>query len=480
LNHQLQERARCRESVAYFASNYVKIQDRAKLQTVQWQPWDYLLDVFRQFSEHKEIIIGKARQLGLTWAVCIFADWLAIFHDNVKVLFLSQGEEEAWDMISKCRFIITHLPDFLRPSIGHDTKSLMDFPSLDSELKALPSTDKAGRSTDATLVIRDELEQHPEAERNFLAIGPTIDAGEAKLIEISTRGEDKNSHFFRRFTQALEGKNNAHPIFLGWKLRPVRREGMTLEEWWEKQIVPKYTELQREREYPATLDEFLRESQVLSFFDFQGLRNLELDTRPTIPRPDEFEKYNTVHFYKLPVPGRKYVVFTDPSGGKEDPHATVVLDAITCERVAGSYGMIPADVVAQIHHELVMYFNRAYNAFEANAYAGGIFLTIVMQLATPNMYKRSTGEWGWWSGRETRRGILYPLQTAVRNNLISEHDREWIQEFREFIQPQGKEPQAPKSGHDDRVIAWAGAYWLRETMPRHGLEVTSFAYKESR
>jgi len=39
-----------------------------------------------------------------------------MFNDSARVLFMSQGEKEAWDMVSKAKFIHDKLPDFLRLS----------------------------------------------------------------------------------------------------------------------------------------------------------------------------------------------------------------------------------------------------------------------------------------------------------------------------------------------------------------------------
>jgi len=51
-------------------------------------------------------------------------------------------------------------------------------------------------------------------------------------------------------------------IFLGWNLRPVRTEGMTLDEWWKNEIIPKYGEFERQKQYPKTIEEALASPNV--------------------------------------------------------------------------------------------------------------------------------------------------------------------------------------------------------------------------
>jgi len=473
---------KCELSCKYFLSKYAYIQNKNTAQTVKWEPWDYLLDLIDDFLGNKEIVILKARQLGVSWLLCGYCTWVVLFNDSAKVLYLSQGETEAFDMIGKSRFIWEHLPDFLRINLKNDTRSHLSFYVNNSEMKALPSTDRAGRSTDATVVIRDELANHPYGAENFAAIGPTIDGG-GQLIDCSTIDKlDTYKHFTERVVKAHNNDSNAFFKFLGWNLRPVRQEGMTLEEWFDLRVRPKYSAFQIEQEYPATYEEAMRPSQTRSFFDVESTE----DMLSFVQKPIEAD-INThngmVKIYKKPVVGGRYCVFADPSDGKDDPHAIIVMDSRTGEEMACSHGKVPADVCASIHDELVRYFNNAFNTYEVNATAGGKFAETIEKLETPNRKAFRKGQLnlkdkGWWTSASVKKDMLYGLEEAVRKRLIIVHTREAIEEFKSFIQPENGDPQARKGSHDDYIMAWAGVWQIRKFVPHTTPKIVSFEYAQ--
>ena len=94
-NLKIKEWFKCRESPRYFLSKYAWILNRNTGQRVKWEPWDFQLDLLSNFLSHPEIVILKARQLGVSWLVAGYALWTVLFSAGAKVLMLSQGEEEA-------------------------------------------------------------------------------------------------------------------------------------------------------------------------------------------------------------------------------------------------------------------------------------------------------------------------------------------------------------------------------------------------
>jgi len=402
-----------------------------------------------------------------------------MFHENVMVLMLSKKETDAWKLVAKCKYILAYLPPWMRRKLagqgGQGSKSSMKFEGNDSEIEALPSTDDAGRSTDATLVVRDELEYHPFAEANYAAVRPTG----AQLIDLTTQDKSiADSHFQQRFMDAYKGVTNTKWVFLGAMERPVRENNMTPEQWWENVIVPSYSEWQRENEYPLTLEEALRPSIAHGFFDNDALNHMERDIDIPI-KTNEINTFNgMVKIFRKPVVGRKYCLFTDPSDGFEDPHHTVVIDSQTQEEMACSSGMVKADRCAEIHDSLVRYYNNAFNAYELNSYAGGKFDETLKNLETPNRcpFINTDGKlkldkngnaykYGWWTTRVLRRKMINGLEEGVRLGMIRTHSADTIEEFRNFIVPAGGEPCARKNWHDDKVMAWGGVLELNKYKP---------------
>ena len=444
--------------------------------------------------------------MGISWLIAGYALWQALFGEGTYGILFSHTEKDAQKLLGKAIFIWQNLPPFLRMARKHsDSRELLDFDESASQIEAYPSTAKAGRGTDATLCIRDELRDHEKAREHFNAIGPAIDSG-GQSIDLSTIDkESPDSHFTERVYNVLDRiggvdwdaeelfveNSGVAFIFLGWALRPVRQEGLTLEEWWERNIVPKYSKSVIEGEYPRTLKEALKPLETRAFFDIQATEDMLMHVIPQeLEAKSDVEDFNgKVRVYKPPVVGEKYVIFTDPSDGKDDPFHTVVIHARTFEGVAEAYSKVPADICAKIHDSLVRAYNNAYNDYEVNATAGGKFDESIKALETPNvasrrdtngnvMKDRSGKEIkGWWTSNQWKRKMLWGLEEAIRNHLIISHNKDTINQFKGFILPEGEDPRPSRGMHDDAIMAWAGAWQIRKYAPVGDMKFSTDKYK---
>lgn len=419
--------------------------------------------------------------------VCAYAVWLAIFHKNAKILLLSQGELEAFDLISKCKFVVRNLPDFIKTPLDPDQRGHIGFPVTGSEIRALPSTERAGRSTDATLVICDEWERHPFAEENFASLKPTIGAG-GQFIGLSTANKLETDTFFKElYIRAKSGDSEFHPIFLSWKERPVRQEGLTLDEWFARETRD-MADWQVEQEYPEKEEDALKTLKTRAFFDLDKLDAL-YDYTPLIEHELSKKYKGLVKIYRLPVVGRKYCQFTDPSDGRDDPHATIVVDVVTGEEVAESHGKVTADICALIHNDLVREYNDAFNSYELNARAGGIFSEKMKDLDTPNQapFLKTDGTFdtknpdkkGWWTSERLKNKFIWGLEEAVRLLQFRIHSEECKDEMSKYIIPEGDKPQPTRGAHDDYIMAWGGVLELKKYVPTGKMTMTSFRMRES-
>lgn len=455
---------------------YARIQDRAGLRTIKWEAWPYLIWVAKQLLSRRFLIIGKARQIGISWLICIYCVWMCKFHKNAKVLMLSKKEDDAFDLISKCKFINSQLPDFMRSSLEPSQRGFIGFPETDSEIRAYASTEDAGRSTDASIVVSDEWEFHPYAEENFAALMPTISAG-GQFIAMSTADKTKLNTFFKRiYHKAMIGESNFFRIFLPWFIRPGRDQA-----WYDRETsdMPAH---QREGEYPSTESDMLDTIQSRRLFStvaldhFSGSIGVPLSHDLT----DRFGE--SVKIYKLPVVGRRYFVATDPSEGIEDHHVIMVIDAMG-EEVAESRAKTTADECALRHDALSRLFNEALNVWETNSRAGGKFSQTIKELDTPHQAGAikpdgtlDKDKKGWWTGKNACATFWLGLEEDVRLYQYTPRSKECIEELRGIIVPEGEEPQKVGGGRDDYVDACSRAMWLKNHYGVVG-EVTAFSFK---
>ena len=474
--------------------SHVLIKNQNTQRIEKWQPWPYLLDLFDVIQTYDVTYILKASQLGVSWLIAIYADWIANFSTTANCLLLSQGQLEAQDLLSKVEFIHSNLPEYLRFPIDKNNREFLSFVGNHSQIRALASTEKAGHGFQGTMVARDELARHPYARENFRAVSRAIDSG-GKLIELSTANKEDPTNYFQETTSTFyydsetvkkslpsgldiytnPKKQGTCLVFLGWKLRPTRYEGMTLEEWYNSRIVPKYTKLELEEQYPEKITDVFKESRVRAFFDVDALEDMGFQLCPPINQTEIDTHNSIVRVYKPPIVGRRYVAYTDPSDGVEDPFVTVVMDFITCEAVASATAKVKIDFVARIHDELVRAYNRAYNSFEYMSTVGGEFSKTIEILGTPNQAPRrkpdgkiEEGKKGQYISKEYKDMMLSQLGTWVTKRQLVSHDREFLQQAKCVTRDDNGKPETDKKLSFDWVMAYGGAVQLVKHVPVEG------------
>ena len=387
-------------------------------------------------------------------------------------MLLSQKEDDAFDFLDKVRFIINHHPDWLRFKLDPDQNGQIGIPSTGSIVRALPSTQNAGRSTDATLVVCDEWEFHPYARENFAALKPTIDAGTAQFVGVSTVDKTRMDTFPKEiWDNAIKGVNNFTPIFYGWDVVPTRNKA------WFDTVTRDMQPWMREQEYPISCEEALSPVSAKCYFDQDAIYEMLADT----PKPIETRSNGKVLIYKKSVVNKKYVFTIDSAEGGYDPCVGIISDWQTGDIVAKFHGKFNVDEQARIASELHTEYNNAFIAVERNA-DGRRLIDKLIALGVTNWYfdpkDKKREKHGWWTTEASRPFMLGELAEAVYKRLIRP-DKESLQEFLCFIHNDNGRPEAMHGKNDDYVMAWAINWQIRKFMPIPAGKVKSVRYKEA-
>ena len=437
--------------------------------------------------------------------MAIYDLWVALFKSTAKCLLLSQGQAEAYELLNKVKFVYDKLPQYLKPAVDNFNRELFTLKDSYAEIRALPSTEKAGHGYQASVVVRDELARHDNARENFKAVSRAVDSG-GKLIELSTANKSDPTNYFMEKTSefyhhpdttvkvlpsGLElytnpARPNTCMVFLSWKLRPVRYEGLTLEEWWQSRILPKYTAQEIEEQYPSVITDVFKPSITKSYFDFPTLEDMGYDICPPIRESGLDTFSGIVRVYKPPLQGRRYVLFTDPSDGVEDPFVTGVMDYITGEVICTASSKVKVDFVAKIHDYLVRQYNNATNSYEYTGSAGGAFAMCLDMLKTPNQAVRrkvdgkvDPDKHGQYVSGDHKKKILGDLAFAIAKRQIIVHDREFTQQAK-LVTRDGDAPVTERKLHFDWVMMMAGLNQLKKFTPHAQTQVRSYPYLRGR
>jgi hypothetical protein len=436
---------------------------------MSFELWPHVEEVANILANNRLVIIMKARQLGISWEVAAFALWTVLYQEGAMVVLFSQGEKEASELLDKCRIIHQLLPSPLQRGIGSDSSVEITFPGMRSKISALSSTEKSGRSKNATLIVWDEADHHDYLDANYAAAKPTVDAGGA-IIMLSTVNKKKMGSLFKGIWKAV-GRNGFTKVFLGWKCRPGRDEA-----WYKstKDSVPSTEQmspnLYMEQEYPESEEEALRPSRALSAFDVEVLQSMEDDIKEPI------RTLGPINIYQKHIVGKRYGAGTDSSHGTGwDDAVTVVIDFQTGYVVADiqANNLSEEDLALQSNIMLAMYQYPLW-AIEDNDW-GILVIRKAQDLHYPKLFQRESGpvgqvkhstsrRYGWHTDERSRYVLWGELIEATNARLITVPSKRGLAQFSSVIKnpDNGGKIEAMKGSHDDYPMAVGIAWLLRK------------------
>ena len=441
---------------------------------IRWEPWAHLVDLGgvlseerwdeksgRNLAKHPLIVIGKARQLGVTWELAAYSIWKAEFYPGSVIFLFSQGETESSAFLGKCKFIQEHLPGHLQSRILKSSSEHLVFAN-GSTIYAMPSTEKAGRSETATLIVMDEADNHEYLEACYLAAKPTIDGG-GQLVMISTINKQKPNSLFRGMMLGAPENNFTLRVY-GVFARPGRDE-----EWWQERYKEVQTggvelkglspELYMEQEYPRDMVEMLAPSRTISAFDFDVLKEMQADTR----KPVEVKGFWNI--YQKPAVGKRNAAGTDSSHGVgKDSAVTAIMDVATGVVVADIFSsLLSPEALADESVKLLAEYGNPIWAIEDNEW-GILVIRKAQELEYPKLYERKSGYVGWHTNEKSRFLLWGELIEAVRERLVVILSEKGLQEFFSVIKNADKNGriEAMTGRHDDYPLAVGLAWQMRK------------------
>jgi len=320
---------------------------------------------------------------------------------------------------------------------------------------ALPSTEDAGRSETASVVIQDEADFHEYHAQNYAAVKPTVDAG-GQMIMGSTSNKREMSSLFKEIYRSAPD-NGWNKLFVPWHARPGRTD-----QWYAgvKDTVPAIElagmspEQFMEQEYPGEELEALAPPRAQSIFDRDMIAGMADDCTNPI------RSVGPASIYQEPRAARRYVAGTDvASGVGMDYSVTVVVDVNSGYVVADlvTNTMQPEDFATASAEMLDVYHNPDWgieNNFSDTA------LTTVRNLNYPRLYRRRIGrgkqmrrDYGWRTDRMSRQQLFDELRASFNAGHLTIPNRYGLDEFSTIIAAPGEKPQAMGGAHDDYVMA---------------------------
>lgn len=208
--------------------------------------WPAQHDALATIQAAPQVIILKARQLGISWLVIAYALWMCLYHSGKTVMVFSKDQSSANEMVRRAKGIFNRLKS--KPTdLTVDNVTTIGW-SNGSRIMSFAATEDAGSSFTASLTIIDEFAKMHFASELYTSVKPTISDGGKMIIVSTAKGEDNPFH--QLWNAALKGLNSFKPIFLPWQSRPTRTAA-----WYATEEANAISPAHHKQEYPGTPDE---------------------------------------------------------------------------------------------------------------------------------------------------------------------------------------------------------------------------------
>ena len=161
----------------------------------------------------------------LLWLLLIRCGW-HLFYKDKNILVIATKLSVAMNFIKKVKMAIRSLPKWLvLPEIETNNKQSIEF-SNGSTIKAIPTSDDAGRSEALSLLIVDEAAFVRNFDELWMGLYPTLSTGGRGIILSTPNGV--GGQYYDIYMKAQSGENPFHSVKLPWDVHPERDD-----EWFE-------------------------------------------------------------------------------------------------------------------------------------------------------------------------------------------------------------------------------------------------------
>jgi hypothetical protein len=457
----VKEILKCGKGAPYFINNYCRISHPMK-GLIQFKTYPYQDDLLHDYNDFRFNVILKARQLGISTITAAYCVWFMLFHKEKNIVVLATKFSTAANLVKKVKSMMKNLPDWLKlAQIDVDNRTSFEL-SNGSIIKAVPTSEDAGRSEALSLLVVDEAAHIEKMDDIWTAVYSTLATG-GRCIALSTP-KGTGNWFHKTYIDAVDGENEFNPIELMWDVHPERDQA-----WFEKE-----TKNMSKRQIAQ---------ELLCNFNTSGDTVVHPDDLVWVNANIKDPIYRTGYdrnfwIWEKFSPDNQYLLTADVARGDgADNSVFHVLKLNTMEVIAEYQGKPSLDMYARILYDAGVEFGNCLLVVENNG-IGISILEKLINLGYPNLYYsiKSTHEFveaiqgetmdravaGFTTSTKTRPLVVAKFEEFIRNKMLTTFSSRIYHEMKTFIWHNGK-PQAMRSYNDDLIMSLAIGCWIRDT-----------------
>lgn len=469
----------------------------------------------KDFEEGKitdiSFLILKGRQQGFTTFVTAYQLANILLNKNFQGLTIADESSNTEAIFqNKAKFPYDMLPDVIKPTEKFNNKRQLLFEKLNSSWAVDTATKNMGRSRTINFFHGSECAFWRDGIAVTQAgLGEAFTKNCIKIYETTANGFNeyremwksrqhincfyewwKTKEYFTKFENErikqdfiykIEHKKDWINERLKW-LKDAKK--LTLEQlyWYYKKYMSYLDKELIKQEYPCSEEEAFIASGACIFdkekiikridelklpkkigyftYDYDGLKIKNIKWQD--------DENGFIKLYELPKKGYPYVLGGDTSGEGSDNFTGQVINNVTSNQVAVLKHQFDEDIYARQMYCLGIYYNKALIGVETN------FSTYpqkeLERLRYPNFYVRMKEDtytnktekaFGFNTNRKTRPIIIAEIVHVVRDMVESINDAETLEEMLTFVRNEDGKAEAQLGCHDDLVMAFAIAHYIR-------------------
>jgi hypothetical protein len=455
---QIREFIRCSKDPVYFIENYVKIITLDK-GFVQISLYPFQKQAVQDINDSRRVIVKAGRQVGKTTMVVGYILWYILFNEDKFVAILANKAPTAREILNRIKIAYESLPLWLQQGVRVWNKGDIELEN-NCRIMATSTASSAIRGYSISLLYLDEFAFVPSniADEFFTSVYPTISSGTQSKILISSTPNGMN-HYYRMWTEAVEGQNGFKHIEANWRQVPGRDQA-----WADDQ-----RKILGEEKFLQEMEcEFMGSAGTL--LSAAALKSL------AFVKPQHVSETG-IKIYGAPIPEHSYAVIVDTSRGRGlDYSACITIDITQIPyRLVATYkdNNISPLVYPSIIKQIADYYNQAQVLVEINdngqQIADSLFEDYEYEniLSTVDLKGKIALTWGY--GNRSQRGIrttksVKRLGCSILKNLVEGQkiliqDFDVISELSTFI-AKGGSFEAEEGSHDDLVMCLVLFSWM--------------------
>lgn len=182
---QISEYIKCLKNPVYFLNTYGFIFDLKTSKVGKLTCFPFQEDYIQQLHTHKNNIVLKSRQTGCSVMTAGYVAWKLMFHSDEKILVIANKAEGAIRFLDTVRQFLDNVPTFLLPDTRVEANTKKIRFSNGSWIKAVASSEDAGRGEALTMLILDETAFIDNAEQIWMAAGIALSGTNGKCVMVS-------------------------------------------------------------------------------------------------------------------------------------------------------------------------------------------------------------------------------------------------------------------------------------------------------